>query len=116
MREKFFWVTCSSLLLMTSARLGAQTRSSREIEQHYQKAQEALRAKQDAIAIREFREILRLDPRNASAYANLGVIAFAEKDYVQACQEFQAALKLQPSLWHARAFLGLVELRLVRRG
>ena len=80
MREKFFWVTCSSLLLMTSARLGAQTRSSREIEQHYKKAQEALRAKQDAIAIREFRAILRLDPGNASAHANLGVIAFTEKD------------------------------------
>ena len=115
MREKFFWVTCSSLLLMTSARLGAQTRSSREIEQHYKKAQEALRAKQDAIAIREFREILRLDPRNASAYANLGVIAFTEKDYAQASQEFRAALKLQPLLWNAQAFLGMSELRLGHR-
>ena len=115
MREKFFWVTCSSLLLMTSARPAPQIKNRPEIEQHYQKAQEALRAKQDAIAIREFRAILRLDPGNASAHANLGVIAFAEKDYVQACQEFQAALKLQPSLWNARAFLGMSELRLGHR-
>src|SRR2546426_12087386 len=112
MGKTFLSVACALLFLMTPARLAAQTKDWPGIEQHYKKAQEALRAKQDAIAIREFREILRLDPRNASAYANLGVIAFTEKDYAQACQEFQAALKLQPSLWNARAFLGMSELRL----
>ncbi len=115
MRKTFLSVACSSLFLMTSARPAPQIKNRPEIEQHYEKAQEALRAKQDAIATREFREILRLDPRNASAYANLGAIAFAEKDYVQACQEFRAALKLQPSLWNARAFLGMSELRLGHR-
>ena len=115
MGKTFFWLTCSSLFLMTSARLEPQTRSRPEIEQHYKNAQEALRAKQDAIAIREFREILHLDPRNASAHANLGGIAFTGKDYVQASQEFRAALKLQPSLWNAQAFLGMSELRLRHR-
>src|SRR5437667_8489686 len=79
MREKFFWVACSSLFLMTSAKPAPQIKNRPEIEQHYKKAQEALGAKQDAIAIREFREIFHLDPRNASAHANLGVIAFTEK-------------------------------------
>jgi len=115
MGKTFFWLTCSSLFLMTSARLEPQTRNRPEIEQHYKNAQEALRAKQDAIAIREFREILHLDPRNASAHANLGGIAFTGKDYVQASQEFRAALKLQPSLWNAQAFLGMSELRLRHR-
>jgi len=113
MGKTLFWITCFSLCL--SARPAPQIRNRPKIEQHYKKAQEALRAKQDAVAIREFREILRLDPRNASAHANLGVIAFTEKDYVQASQEFRAALKLQPLLWNAQAFLGMSELRLGHR-
>src|SRR6266699_7216320 len=88
MRKTFLSVACSSLFLMTSARPAPQIKNRPEIEQHYEKAQVALRAKQEAITTREFREILRLDPRNASAYANLGAIAFAEKDYVRPARNF----------------------------
>ncbi|MGO9270521.1 MAG: tetratricopeptide repeat protein [Terriglobia bacterium] len=72
------------------------------MEQHYEKAQAALHSNQSAVAEREFREILRLDPKNASAHANLGVIAYSEKDYTRASQEFRAALNLQPNLWMPR--------------
>src|SRR2546429_7233234 len=115
MGKTFLSVACELLFLMTSAKPAPQIKNRPEIEQHYKKAQEALRAQQDAVAIREFREILRLDPRNASAHANLGVIAFTDKDYVEACQEFRAALKLQPSLRNAQAFLGMSQLRLGQR-
>ncbi|HZO99636.1 MAG TPA: tetratricopeptide repeat protein, partial [Terriglobia bacterium] len=60
----------------------------------------------------EFREILRLDPRNAEAHANIGVIDYTRKDYPSAAEEFRAALKLRPSLTNAQAFLGMSELRL----
>jgi tetratricopeptide (TPR) repeat protein len=99
---------------MTSGTLTAQTGNWPEIQQHYKRAQEALQTKQDAVAVREFQEILRLDPRNASAHANLGVIAFNRKDYARASQEFIVALKLRSSLWNAEAFLGMSELRLGR--
>jgi tetratricopeptide (TPR) repeat protein len=98
--------------LVATAQLLGQSSNRTEIEQHYKRAQEALQARQDAVASREFREILRLDPRNASAHANLGVIAFTQKNYVQASQEFRVALQLQPALWNAQAFLGMSELRL----
>jgi len=101
-----------TLALMISIRLGAQTANRAEIEEHYRKAQAALQGKQDAVAAQEFREILRLDPGNASAHANLGVIAYSARDYAQASQEFRTALKLQPGLWNAKAFLGMSELRL----
>jgi tetratricopeptide (TPR) repeat protein len=95
-----------------SIRLSAQTPNRSEIEQHYQKAQAALQAKQNAVAAQEFREILRLDPQSASAHANLGLIAFDANNYGQAAQEFRAAFKLQPKLWNAEAFLGMSEFRL----
>jgi len=99
------------LCLVGSIRLSAQTTNRPEIEQHYQRAQAALQARQNAVAAQEFRAILRLDPANASAHANLGVIAYDANDYAQASQEFRAALKLQPKLWNAQVFLGMSELR-----
>ncbi len=62
---------CFLCFLMITGRIAAQTSHWPEIQQHYKLAQEALQAKQDAVAEREFREILRLDPKNASAHANL---------------------------------------------
>lgn len=110
MSKVFLLATGLILLVATSA-----PASETEIQQHYRRAQQALAAKQDAVAAREFREILRLDPRNASAHANLGVIAFGERNYAEASQEFRAALKLQPSLWNAKALLGMSEVRLGNR-
>jgi tetratricopeptide (TPR) repeat protein len=103
----FTGLTVVAGLLMS---LPVQAQDNRkEIELHYQKAQEALRAGESDIAAREFQEILRLQPSNAQAHANLGVIAFTGGNYTQAAQEFRAALKLAPALWNATAFLGMSE-------
>jgi tetratricopeptide (TPR) repeat protein len=112
MHRALLWRVCFAWCLITRAGLPAQTNNWSEIQHHYKRAQEALQANQDTIAIKEFQEILRLDPKNASAHANLGVIAYTQRHYVQASQEFRAALKVQPSLWSAKAFLGMSELRL----
>ena len=94
--------------------LPAQTPGNKAIQEHYQRAQAARQAGQNDIAAKEFREILGLDPRNAEAHANLGVIAYSEKNYAAAEEEFRAALKLHPALWNAQAFLGMCELRMGR--
>jgi len=93
--------------LLMSPLVQAQDRN--EIELHYKRAQEALRAGKSDIAAQEFREILRLQPSNAQAHANLGVIAFTGGNYTLASEEFRAALKLEPALWNATAFLGMSE-------
>jgi len=90
----------------------AQTPHAQEIQEHYQRGEAARQAGQEATAVKEFREILRLDPQNAQAHANLGLIAYTEKDYAGAAEEFRVALKLRPTLWNAQAFLGMCELRL----
>jgi tetratricopeptide (TPR) repeat protein len=103
---------CTVLTVVTALLVSvpAQAQDNRkEIELHYKQAQEALRAGKSDIAVREFQEILRLQPSNAQAHANLGVIAFTGGDYTHASQEFRAALKLEPALWNATAFLGMSE-------
>jgi len=97
---------------LVTVRLGAQAPDWGEIQKHYKRATGARQSGQNEIAVKEFREILRLDPQNAEAHANIGVIAYTEKEYAQAAEEFRAALKLRPSLWNAQAFLGMSELRL----
>ncbi len=102
------------LLAVHPPGLVAQAPNWQEIRSHYQRGKDAMQAKQNDVAAKEFREILRLDPRNAEAHANLGVIAYTSKEYSQALEQFRAALQLRPSLWNAEAFLGLSELRLGR--
>jgi tetratricopeptide (TPR) repeat protein len=101
------WSTFIPLALLT-VRLAAQTPADwQEIQKHYKVATTAMQGGQNDIALKEFREILRLDPHNAEAHANMGVIAYTEREYAQAAEEFRAALKLRPSLWNAQAFLGM---------
>ena len=98
----------------TVASLVAQTNPREQIRVHYDRAQNALSQDQPDAAAKEFRAILRLDPKNAAAYANLGMIAFKQRRYAEAAEGFGAALKLNPSLWDAEAFLGLSHARLGR--
>lgn len=92
--------------------LAAQDSSRSEIQKHYALATEARQAGHNDVAVKEFREILRLDSHNAEAHANIGVIEYTEKNYDQAAEEFRDALKLRPSLWNAEAFLGMSEFHL----
>jgi tetratricopeptide (TPR) repeat protein len=90
----------------------AQGTQATDIRSHYERAQSDLQANRPADAAAEFQAILRLDPNNAEAHANLGLIAFAGADYETAAKELRAALKIRPSLWNAQAFLGISEMHL----
>jgi tetratricopeptide (TPR) repeat protein len=79
---------------------------------HLQKAEAYLRANNPDSAAREFQAVLALDPRNAEAYANLGVIAFLGQDCQTAAQNFRKALGINSSLEKTRALLGICEKRL----
>ena len=89
-----------------------QTTTNEQILLHYKRAEAALRIGESQTAAAEFKEILKLDPGNAEASANLGVIAYKQGSLPQAKQLFTDALKRNPSLWDAKALLGLCEIRL----
>ena len=103
---------CGILLcLMVCPSVVAQTTQA-QIRMHYERAQKDLQANQPEDAKLEFQAILKLDPNNAEAHANLGLIAFAGASYETAAADLRAALKIRPSMWNAQAFLGLSEMRL----
>jgi tetratricopeptide (TPR) repeat protein len=77
-----------------------------------QKAFEYLKANDANSAVKEFDAVLALDPRNADAFANLGVIAFVQRDYPNAAQYLRKALAIDPSLVKTEALLGICERRL----
>lgn len=116
MRRRLLQFLYCTLCLITCARLSAQTKDRGAIEDHYKKGEQELQAKRYTGAAEEFRAILRIDPTNASAHANLGLALFEEMNYASAAQEFRAALRLQPDLWNAEALLGISEFRLGKHG
>ena len=79
-------------------------------------AQAALRANRPDVAAHAYRSVLKIDPKNIDAQANLGVVAMSTGDWKEAAEDLGAALKLQPSHIKVKALLGLCELRLGRPG
>jgi len=99
-----------SLLIVLSASVNvAQGQSAKptEIRVHLSRAEAALRANDTATAEHEFQVALSLDPHNAEANTNLGIMALSRGDYQSACAKFRTALAVQPSLTKTEALLGI---------
>jgi tetratricopeptide (TPR) repeat protein len=103
-----------ALLAIPFAVVAAQTGTlhAAEIHEHLRKAADYLKANDPASAAKEFDAVLALDPMNAEAYANLGVIAFFQRDYQKASPYLRKALAIDPSLVKTQALLGICERRL----
>jgi tetratricopeptide (TPR) repeat protein len=100
-------------LLFCSWLVQAQgTSKTRALDVHLQRGQAALKANRQAEAAEEFRAALKLDPANAEANANLGVLAFFHGDCSEAENDFRGALKSAPSLTKAKGLLAVCEKRL----
>jgi tetratricopeptide (TPR) repeat protein len=82
------------------------------LHDHLRKAEAYLRANDRNSAVKELNAVLALDPKNAEAYANLGVIAFFQRDYDTASKNFRKALGIDPSSAKAQALLGVCRKRL----
>jgi tetratricopeptide (TPR) repeat protein len=93
--------------------LHTQTTSTNpELAAHLERGHAAFQAHNQALATQEFRAALKLDPDNAEAHANLGVLAFFQGDCPAAEPEFQSALRASPSLIKAGALLAICERKL----
>jgi tetratricopeptide (TPR) repeat protein len=76
-----------------------------------QQAQTYLQQQKPQLAIPLLREIVSLDPNNANAQGNLGVLLFFQGDYAAAIPHMRSALQVQPDLWRIDALLGIAEKR-----
>jgi tetratricopeptide (TPR) repeat protein len=84
---------------------------TRQIREHFERAQQFLEQNKPGEAALEFATVVSLDPKNAEARANLGVIAYSQGDYAGAAAYIKSALKLNPTLWNIGALLGFCELQ-----
>ena len=62
------------LLMLVSLPVSGQQPSAEDPRVVFERAQKALLAKDYSNAEKGFKEVLRLDPRSAAAYSNLGVV------------------------------------------
>jgi tetratricopeptide (TPR) repeat protein len=110
------WPLVVLLTLLAGAFTGMAAQSNAphaaEIHNHLRKAADYLKANDQNSAVKEFDAVLALDPRNAEANADLGVIAFSQRDFRNASQYLRKALAVDPTLVKTQALLGICETRL----
>src|SRR6202162_5858520 len=113
MRMQRAVVLCSGVFLLGALTCFSQSSPDRQqqIESHNHKAGEYLKQNRPDLAAPEFKAILALDPNNADARGNLGVVLFFQGDYTNAIPQLRAALKLRPKLGKIQALLGIAEKR-----
>src|ERR1017187_9392735 len=95
------------LLTLFILRAPAQQPPAPDPRAIFERAQQALVRKDYAAAERGFREVLRLDPRSAAAYTDLGVVYMRTEKYDSAIRVLLEAKKLSPNLPGIDLNLGL---------
>jgi len=103
---------CAAFFLLVVPSFSQSSPSRQEqIESHKKQAQVYLSENKPDQAVAEFKAIVALDPKNADAEGNLGVLLYFQREYADAIPPLRAALKLQPGLWKIQALLGMAEKR-----
>src|SRR5271156_5508207 len=101
--ETRFVVAATALVLAmffaSQTKIAAQSSDSHaaEIQDHFRRAVEDLKANDPDSATKELDAILALDPKNAEAHSNRGAINFVRGDCKSASQDFRAALAVNAS-------------------
>ncbi len=85
--------------------------TQQQIAQHNRKIQEYLQEKKPELAIPELQALVALDPNNADARGNLGVLLFFRGDCADAAPQLRAAINLRTGLWRIEVLLSICEKR-----
>ncbi len=104
---------CALATLVCGSGLAAQTPtpSFQDPGEAFRVGQQELQAGRLPAAEAAFREVLRLDPNSAAAYANLGVVCMRMERYDAAVESLEKAAQLAPKIAGIRLNLGLAFLR-----
>jgi len=76
--------------------------------EHLSKGNELLAAKDFSGAIHEYREAVRLSPRNPRAHFELGLALKSKGDLDEAVSEYREAIRLEPDLAEAHVNIGSI--------
>lgn len=106
----FHWIAIRpSLLLFASSNFSAQNSSQASVIQEFQEARAAEQQGQYAAALTHYQHLLKLNPRLAQVYSNMGLDYYRLNRYPQAAESLKKALKLQPDLLGASLILRLTK-------
>ena len=103
------WIILVSAAVALSVNLHAQTSASAPspaVQKLYEEAHAAQAGGDAATAIAKYQEILKIAPRLAAAYNNLGILYYQQHDLVNAVAVLEKALKIDPSVTSSSALLG----------
>ena len=105
-------LSASCALAQTQAQTAGHSTSSApskaaQIAEHSHKAEMYLREKRPDLAIPQLEDVVRLDPNNVEAQANLGVLLYFRGQYAPAVTALGTALRLHPGLTRIQALLGM---------
>lgn len=103
-----FWLAQSA---NTAALAGQQSIGSKSAAEIFLAAQEDLHAARYQAAEAGFREVLRLDPKSAAAYSNLGIVYLRTNRFQAAVKSLEQAARLAPQVPGIHLNLGLAYLR-----
>lgn len=107
-----YGIVAASLVFLPWACLAqAAPNTQQQIDGHNRKVQEYLREKRPDLAIPELRALVALDPENADAHGNLGVLLFFTGDCTGALPELRAATSRQSGLWRIEVLQAVCEQR-----
>jgi tetratricopeptide (TPR) repeat protein len=101
------------VLMLCTVTAGGQSATTQpeELATHRRLAQQYLSQHEPAKAVPELQAVVRLDPADTEARANLGVLLFFQAQYETALPHLKAAVAAQPGLWKIRSLLGIAERR-----
>src|SRR2546423_889311 len=102
---------CGIVLLMTSVfsspKIAAQADSGSRVQALYAQAKSAEANGDSTAAIAKYQAMIAVAPRLASAYNNLGLLYFKNRDYENAVKILEQGLKLNAAMPTASALLGI---------
>lgn len=98
----FCLFACGSLYLKGQGTTGV----SPDVQKLYSDAHAAQAQGDPATAIAKYQQILKIAPRLAAAYNNLGLIYYQQHDLPRAAEILEKALRLEPGAASASALLG----------
>jgi len=85
-----------------------------QVQEHFLAAQQAQQRGQLDEAIAEYQQVVRLEPQLPEAYANLGLVYYAQGEFESSAKALAAAIKLRPGMRGVSLWLGIDSVRLNR--
>ena len=102
------------LLLALAASQSCSARQGREVQEHFERAQQDQQQGLLDSAAREYQAVIRLDPGMPEAYINLGLVYYAQAKFENSARVLASANKLKPGLRGVSLWLGIDSIKLNR--